>query len=592
MRRYRDWKLTAKVLVPIGCALLVVALLGTALIYQQQMRQVHVQAGKMAHALALQIAEDRSYYTKNVVAKLKNDGLEIVPGDSSFHGRKGGIPLPATFVKEITEAINKKGYYKADLISPWPINKGKGPRTPFERESLEMLAKDPTTPQQLVPNDDGSARLVYVTADVAAAQACVTCHNSHPESPKKDFKLGDLMGALVIEVPLTAEIASARTQAAAMAGGMALVITGVFAFLGLIIRRFIQRPVATFIDGMERGAGDLTVRVPVGGRDEIGQLSAWFNRFMENLQHIMREVREGASSVTTASRELSGAAEQLSRGAQDQASSLDRTAAALEEITGTVKQNADNARQASQLAVGSRDVAEQGGQVVSDAVLSVREINTSSRKIADIISTIDEIAFQTNLLALNAAVEAARAGEQGRGFAVVAAEVRNLAQRSAAAAKEIKRLIQDSVQKVEAGSDLVDKSGETFNEIVGSVKRVTDIIAEMAAASQEQSSGIDGVNQAVTEMDRVTQANAAQTEELSSTAQSLADQAEQLRALVARFDLGDAAAHMPALPAVSSPPREPKPPAVARHRGRAVAKPRAAVHHGAGDVKDAVFDKV
>ena len=208
-----------------------------------------------------------------------------------------------------------------------------------------------------------------------------------------------------------------------------------------------------------------------------------------------------------------------------------------EEITGTVKQNADKAKQANQLAVGSRDVAEKGGQVVVQAVRSMTEINLSSKKIADIITTIDEIAFQTNLLALNAAVEAARAGEQGRGFAVVVSEVRNLAQRSATAAKEIKGLIQDSVQKVEAGSALVNKSGETLNEIVSSVKRVTDIIAEIAAASQEQTTGIDQVNRAVTQMDQVTQANAAQTEELSSTAQSLAAQAEELQAVVGRFKL-------------------------------------------------------
>jgi methyl-accepting chemotaxis protein len=214
---------------------------------------------------------------------------------------------------------------------------------------------------------------------------------------------------------------------------------------------------------------------------------------------------------------------------------LEETAASLEEITGTVKQNADNARQANQLAVGSRDTAEKGGEVVTQAVSAMGEINQSSKKIADIITTIDEIAFQTNLLALNAAVEAARAGEQGRGFAVVAAEVRSLAQRSATAAKEIKALIQDSVQKVQDGSELVNKSGQTLQEIVSSVKKVTDIIGEIAAASQEQSGGIDQVNKAVGQMDQVVQSNAAQTEELASTAQSLTAQARQLQALVGRF---------------------------------------------------------
>ena len=204
-----------------------------------------------------------------------------------------------------------------------------------------------------------------------------------------------------------------------------------------------------------------------------------------------------------------------------------------------MRQNADNARQANQLASGSRATAENGGAIVTSAVGAMSEINGASRKIADIIATIDQIAFQTNLLALNAAVEAARAGEQGRGFAVVAAEVRNLALRSATAAKEIKGLIQDSVQKVGVGSDLVNQSGQTLAEIVASFKRVTDIIAEIAAASQEQTTGVDEVNKAVMQMDEVTQANAAQTEELSSTAQSFAAQALELQALVGRFKLSD-----------------------------------------------------
>ena len=323
---------------------------------------------------------------------------------------------------------------------------------------------------------------------------------------------------------------------------IALVIAGLALGLGFgfVISRLISRPLGqtvALLKDIAEGEGDLTKRLEANSRDEVGEVAKWFNTFMDKLHDIMAQVKEAAGHAATASQELSAASEQLSSGAQEQAASLEETAASLEEITGTVKQNADNAKQANQLAAGSRDVAEKGGQVVRGAVTSMTEINQSSKKIADIITTIDEIAFQTNLLALNAAVEAARAGEQGRGFAVVASEVRNLAQRSATAAKEIKGLIQDSVQKVEAGSELVNKSGETLTEIVGSVKRVTDIIAEIAAASQEQTTGIDQVNKAVTQMDQVTQANAAQTEELSATAQSLAAQAEELQALVGRFKL-------------------------------------------------------
>jgi methyl-accepting chemotaxis protein len=306
-----------------------------------------------------------------------------------------------------------------------------------------------------------------------------------------------------------------------------------------LLRKQVTKPLGEMNEILKRAeeSGDLGTRFQLSRKDEIGELAQWFNVFMEKLRGMMVEVASAAHNVTSASQQLSSASDHLSTGSQEQASSLEETAASLEEITGTVKQNADNARQANQLAVGARDTAEKGGSVVSSAVQAMGEINKSSKKIADIITTIDEIAFQTNLLALNAAVEAARAGEQGRGFAVVAAEVRNLAQRSATAAKEIKGLIQDSVGKVETGSELVNKSGQTLQEIVSAVKKVTDIIGEIAAASQEQSSGIDQVNKAVSRMDHVVQSNAAQTEEMSSTARSLSEQARELQGLVARFKL-------------------------------------------------------
>ncbi len=258
------------------------------------------------------------------------------------------------------------------------------------------------------------------------------------------------------------------------------------------------------------------------------------------------EASVAAGEVASSAQQLASASEELSSGAQEQASSIEETSATLEEITATVKQNADNARQASQLAAGSRDAAEKGGQVVASAVEAMKEINDASKNIAEIITTIDEIAFQTNLLALNAAVEAARAGEQGRGFAVVAAEVRSLAQRSATAAKEIKRLIQDTVRKVENGSELVNRSGHTLNEIVASVKRVTDIVGEIAAASAEQATGIEQVNKATAQMDQVTQANSSQTEELSATAEELSGLAESLQEVVARFKLTEDEGKRPA----------------------------------------------
>jgi len=256
----------------------------------------------------------------------------------------------------------------------------------------------------------------------------------------------------------------------------------------------------------------------------------WFGR-------ALTETAQIADSVSRAAKELAASTEEIAAGAQEQAASIEETAATLEELTSTVKQNSDSAQQAAQLATASRETAEKGGRIVSEAVGAMKEVNLSSRKIADITTTIDEIAFQTNILAINAAVEAARAGEQGRGFAVVASEVRSLAERSASAAKEIKSLIEDSAAKIESGYRLVETSGAALGDILSSVKRVTDFVGEIAAASREQSSGIDQVNKAVTQMDQVTQGNASQTEELSGTTESLSSQAERLRVVVDQFHL-------------------------------------------------------
>jgi len=264
-----------------------------------------------------------------------------------------------------------------------------------------------------------------------------------------------------------------------------------------------------------------------------------------NLRALLTQVNISATQTTTVSQQLSTAAKQLSAGARQQATSLEKTAVSLEQITGTVKQNADNARQASQCAAGARTTADKGGQVVTAAVVAMDEMSQSAKRIVDITTTIDGIAFQTNMLALNAAVEAARAGEHGRGFAVVAAEVRNLAQRSAAAAKEIKTLIGDSVHKMQKSSQLVHRSGQTLQEIVVAVKQVTDMIAEITAASQEQSVAIEQVHRAVSQMDQVTQSNTAQTEALTTTAHTLAVQAEQLQGLVGQFKLDHCATEQP-----------------------------------------------
>lgn len=284
-------------------------------------------------------------------------------------------------------------------------------------------------------------------------------------------------------------------------------------------------------------SGDLTSRIEANSTNETGRLLQALRTMNDNLVDLVGKVRMGTDQITTASGEIASGNSDLSQRTEEQASSLEETASSMEELTSTVKQNADNARQANQLAAGASEVAMKGGAVVGQVVQTMSSINESSKKIVDIISVIDGIAFQTNILALNAAVEAARAGEQGRGFAVVATEVRTLAQRSAAAAKEIKELISDSVAKVEDGTRLVDEAGATMDEIVSAVKRVTDIMSEISAASQEQSSGIEQVNQAVTQMDEVTQQNAALVEEAAAAAESMQEQAQALTQAISTFKL-------------------------------------------------------
>jgi methyl-accepting chemotaxis protein len=301
------------------------------------------------------------------------------------------------------------------------------------------------------------------------------------------------------------------------------------------------RQVLAAVDNLNSGDSDLSHRLPQF-HDEFAKLASGLNTFIGNLEGIIGQVRTGTDTIATASSQIASGNLDLSARTEQQASSLEETAASMEELTSTVKHNTENAHQANQLAVSAADVAVKGGQIVSQVVGTMNSISASSKKIVDIISVIDGIAFQTNILALNAAVEAARAGEQGRGFAVVASEVRSLAQRSAGAAKEIKALIDDSVTKVQLGGELVDKAGSTMEEIVNSVKRVTDIMGEITVASREQEAGIEQVNRAISEMDNVTQQNAALVEEAAAAAGSMQEQAMLLAQVVSVFKLDRPAA--------------------------------------------------
>ena len=377
----------------------------------------------------------------------------------------------------------------------------------------------------------GEMRTVQ-TAYLAALDGMIRIQDEYMDAAAKDARAAVASSKMIMGV--------------AVAIALALAVTG-----ALWIIRAITQPIQQAVQiSRAVAAGDLSMQFEAQGNNETGQLLLALKDMQASLVKVVANVRQGSEGVSTASSEIAQGNHDLSARTEAQASALEQTAASMEELSATVKQNADSARQANQLAMSASTVAVQGGAVVAQVVDTMKGINDASRKISDIISVIDGIAFQTNILALNAAVEAARAGEQGRGFAVVASEVRSLAGRSADAAKEIKSLINASVERVEQGTALVDQAGSTMTEVVGSIRRVTDLMGEISAASNEQSAGVSQVGEAVTQMDQVTQQNAALVEEMAAAASSLKSQAQDLVQVVAVFNLGDnhaqvARAHQP-----------------------------------------------
>ena len=391
------------------------------------------------------------------------------------------------------------------------------------RQQLAAALRDPVS-------DPGPAKVALLASDA-----------SFQELGKTFTTLAELQSRLA---------ADSSAQGAADFRNMLVAILAIAVFAAaaslataILMARRVVKPMRTAIEAAgEIARGDLVSEVVVRGRDETAELLRAQARMKQDLRKLVTEVVGGARAVHETSEQIARGNQDLSQRTEMQASTLEETASSMEELTSTVHQNAENARVASQLAVDASGVARRGGEVVGQVVSTMTGISDSSRRISEIIGVIDGIAFQTNILALNAAVEAARAGEQGRGFAVVAAEVRNLAQRSAAAAKEIKGLIGESVDKVDAGAKLVDNAGKTMGEIVASVKKVSDLIAEIAAASEEQDAGIQQVNTAVTQMDQVVQQNASLVEEAAAATESMKSQAAALLQMVARFKLGEAQA--------------------------------------------------
>jgi methyl-accepting chemotaxis protein len=466
----------------------------------------------------------------------------------------------AVFLDQIKNSNNIKDlqvFRYGSTVSEYGAGEEAESHPPAEVKSVMESGR----PYFKVAEQEGIMRAVYpiLNSHDFLGKDCMGCHQG---------KEGDVLGAVSMQISLKktqAELRDFTWKISLLALGLSIpLLLTIFVF----IRRFVVRPLggeptaATRVASRIAG-GDLTVDVPVKSGDTSSVMAA-MAKMKQDLSTIVGQINQSASAITDGVNEVASGNEDLSQRTEQQASSLEETASSMEELTSTVTQNAENAKQANQLAAGASEVAVKGGSVIGQVVTTMSSINESSKKIVDIISVIDGIAFQTNILALNAAVEAARAGEQGRGFAVVAAEVRTLAQRSAAAAKEIKQLIGDSVHKVDNGTKLVDEAGRTMDQIVSSVKRVTDIMSEIAAASQEQSAGIEEVNQAITQMDQVTQQNAALVEQAAAAAESLKQQAHNLVQAVAVFKLSEGAERA-AAPVWEHKPEAPKPRAVSAH---------------------------
>jgi methyl-accepting chemotaxis protein len=436
--------------------------------------------------------------------------------------------------KELTEAVDSdKGRVLISAIG--------------ERRDVYVAARKDVL-AQLSGGNGAEAQKLLAEKMMPAANAYVDAISALARF--QDERVNEATETMAAQVRGTEMLLLGLTLAALVVGvGFALTIT-----------RSVTRPLEATAAAADRMAGgDMTVRIAVEGRDEVSELQQALQRMQQALAGLVSEVRSTSESIATASSQIATGNQDLSTRTEQTASNLQQAASSLEELTGTVGQTADSARTANQLAASASTAAQRGGEVVSQVVSTMNDIQTASRRIADIIGTIDGIAFQTNILALNAAVEAARAGEQGRGFAVVAGEVRTLAQRSAEAAREIKSLIGASVEKVDTGTRLVGEAGGAMEEIVSGVRRVTDVIGEISAATTEQSGGLRQVNEAVAQLDQMTQQNAALVEESAAAAQSMAEQSRRLTGVVGRFRVDG----MAAAPAAAAPPPPARPQALA-----------------------------
>lgn len=514
MQAFYDLKIATKLIVGFVCVLLLTAFLGLFSI--AQLAKVNAAADEIGNDWMPSAIEAMGM--KESLSRIRSQEAQLATAESPEEVKK--------YQERTDEAINQfKKHYTASL---------KYADEPGEKKALDDTLSAFNEYTQISTKIGNLAKEANTPAAVALLRS---------DSSKVNKKLREMVDKIVEDhvsggQKAFTESAAIYKRAQTWVIGVIIAAIVVGMILATWLARIVSAPLQEAVEFAESIAhGDLTKTIVASSSCETGQLMQALAEMNTSLLQVVSAVRTGTDQIHDAATEIANGNLDLSQRTEEQASSLEETASSMEEITSTIKHNSDNARQANILSQSATAVAEKGGSVVSEVVATMTSINESSRKIVDIISVIDGIAFQTNILALNAAVEAARAGEQGRGFAVVASEVRSLAQRSASAAKEIKELINDSVEKVGQGSRLVDTAGSTMQEVVESVKRVSDMISEITAAGQEQSTGVDQINNAIMQMDSVTQQNAALVEEAAAAAATMQDQAENLVKVVSVFKL-------------------------------------------------------